>query len=188
MSYRKGEPNTQKFIPPFTIEQWIDFRERLNDIIKNNKVSDRNQRILTEIIINHKTTAQLAYLARTDEEYSWLQSNQNKPLCERQIGNILRDNFPEFHIKTTHKKTDKISKIRREQNVIRKTMITSDSVCGKCGSKEDLEIHHMLPVVLGGDNDDRNLIILCHDCHHQTTNYFNTKLKNIKKNGIEVSE
>ena len=46
----------------------------------------------------------------------------------------------------------------------------------------------MLPVVSEGDNDDRNLIILCRDCHHQTTNYFNTKLKNIKKDGIELSE
>lgn len=60
-------------------------------------------------------------------------------------------------------------------------MITPDSVCGKCGSKENLELHYMLPVVLGGDNDDRNLIILCQDCHHQTTNYFKTKLKQIKK-------
>lgn len=46
----------------------------------------------------------------------------------------------------------------------------------------------MLPVVSEGDNDDRNLIILCCDCHHQTTNYFNTKLINIKKDEIEVSK
>lgn len=39
----------------------------------------------------------------------------------------------------------------------------------------------MLPVVIGGDNNDRNLIMLCHNCHRQTVNYFKTKLKNIKK-------
>ena len=39
----------------------------------------------------------------------------------------------------------------------------------------------MLPVVIGGDNTDRNLIMLYHNCHRQTLNYFKTKLKNIKK-------
>lgn len=188
MSYKNGDANTRKYVPNFTVNEWIMFRERLADLIEKQMLSERDQKILTEIIINNKSTAQLAYLAQNDEEYGWLQSNQRRPMSVRQIQNILIKKFPEFHIQSTHKKTDKISKIRREQNVIRKTMITPDSVCSKCGSKENLEIHHMLPVAIGGDNDDRNLIILCHDCHRQTTNYFKTKLKNIKKNETELSE
>lgn len=186
MSYRKGESNTRKYVPKFTVDQWIAFREKLDYIIKNDIVSERDQRILTEIIKNYKTTAQLAYLAQTDEEYSWLQSNRHKPLSERQIGNILRDNFPEFHIQTTHKQNKKDTKIRTEQTEIRKTMITSDSVCAKCGSKENLELHHMFPVLIGGDNDERNLIILCHDCHREVTNYNNSIYK--KQKSKETTE
>lgn len=43
--------------------------------------------------------------------------------------------------------------------------------CAFCGSKEDLEEHHMIPIKLGGDSDERNLVFLCHKCHLQVTQY-----------------
>ncbi len=37
--------------------------------------------------------------------------------------------------------------------------------CKKCGNKEDLCIHHVIPLKKGGSNDVSNLIILCKFCH-----------------------
>lgn len=37
--------------------------------------------------------------------------------------------------------------------------------CRKCGSDEDLEVHHIIPVSKGGTNSQANLITLCHRCH-----------------------
>jgi hypothetical protein len=42
--------------------------------------------------------------------------------------------------------------------------------CRDCGSGPDhngvvLQVHHLLPVHLGGKNDDENLITLCQNCH-----------------------
>lgn len=37
--------------------------------------------------------------------------------------------------------------------------------CRKCGSEEDLEVHHIVPVSKGGTNSQANLITLCHRCH-----------------------
>ena len=95
----------------------------------------------------------------------------------RRIQQILTNYFPEFHIQTTHKTNRKNQKIRTEQNRLREVMITPDSHCGKCGSKDNLEIHHMLPVVLGGDNIDDNLLILCRDCHQKVTTIYDEWLR-----------
>lgn len=171
MSYKFNEPNTRKQIAKFSVDEWIEFRERLEQLVKENMLSERNERILRELIYNNRSTAELAYLGRTDESFDWLKSNQNKPLSLRRIQQILTDYFPEFHIQTTHKKNKANQSLRNEQNRIKKIMITDDSCCSRCGSKENLELHHMFPVLLGGDNDDLNLVILCHDCHLKTTIY-----------------
>lgn len=39
--------------------------------------------------------------------------------------------------------------------------------CASCGSKERLEVHHIIPVYKGGTNIKKNLRVLCHDCHNQ---------------------
>lgn len=37
--------------------------------------------------------------------------------------------------------------------------------CVYCGSKENLQIHHKIPVSKGGNNSDKNLETICVDCH-----------------------
>lgn len=37
--------------------------------------------------------------------------------------------------------------------------------CQNCGSKNDLEVHHIIPISKGGDKSDENLCTLCFDCH-----------------------
>lgn len=183
MSYNFNEEQTRNFLPRFSVDEWIEFRERLNMLIENNLVTERDGKLLTEIIVNMKSTAQLAYLARTDETYDWVCSNQGKPMSVRRIQQILTQHFPEFHIHRTHKKENKNQKIRNEQTRMREVLITPDSCCGKCGCKENLEIHHLMPVLFGGDNDIRNLIILCSKCHDDASGYFKHRLNYLKKSG-----
>lgn len=53
--------------------------------------------------------------------------------------------------------------------------------CEKCGVwegkdpgggyyRESLEIHHIIPVRLGGTDDPTNLMLLCKSCHRKTDN------------------
>lgn len=183
MSYRNDEENTRSFVPRFKVEEWIEFRNRLKTLEENDLISERDDRLLTELIVNMKSTAQLAFLAKTNPDYNWLCSNRGKPMSLRRIQQILTRYFPEFHIHTTHKGNRQNQDIRNEQNRLRDTMITVESVCGKCGCKEKLEIHHLMPVVFGGDNDERNLIILCSKCHSEASAYFRHRLKQLKKDG-----
>jgi len=39
-------------------------------------------------------------------------------------------------------------------------------ICGVPGSVRDLEVHHRVAVLRGGDDDERNLLVLCFACHH----------------------
>ena len=183
MSYNFDEEQTRNFLPRFTVDEWIEFRERLNMLIENNLVTERDGKLLTEIIVNMKSTAHLAYLARTDKTYNWVCSNQGKPMSVRRIQQILTQYFPEFHIHKTHKKENKNQKIRTEQTKLREVLITPESCCGKCGCKENLEIHHLMPVLFGGDNDIRNLILLCSKCHDDASIYFRHRLNHLKKSG-----
>ena len=165
----------------FTANEWHEFRVRLIELEENNMLSNRDKKILAELIYNQKTTAELARLAQNDEKYNWMKSNQNKPISLRRIQQILTKYYPEFHIQTTHKKQNLTHTVRKEQAKLVKIIITDNSVCGKCGSKEDLEIHHLMPVIFGGGNDERNLIILCKNCHQKATDYFNHMIRKFKR-------
>lgn len=40
-------------------------------------------------------------------------------------------------------------------------------ICGVPGSDLQLQVHHRLAVLRGGDDSDANLLVLCIACHHQ---------------------
>ena len=40
-----------------------------------------------------------------------------------------------------------------------------DKVCIQCGSSEDLEVHHFVPLSRGGRTELSNLGLLCENCH-----------------------
>lgn len=46
-----------------------------------------------------------------------------------------------------------------------KIFIRDKYECQYCGSKEDLEIDHIVPLSKGGNNEDYNLITACHKCN-----------------------
>jgi hypothetical protein len=39
-------------------------------------------------------------------------------------------------------------------------------ICGVRGEERQLQVHHRLPVLRGGDDSDENLLVLCFACHH----------------------
>lgn len=180
MGYRQDNKQTRRQNGRFTISEWISFRERLKEIEKSD-ISERDYKILNEIIVNQKTTEELAFLGRHDKEYEWVKSNQKKPMSVRRIQQILHQYYPEFHIQTTHKKVKTEKQIIREEQRKIKLDIELPKRCGRCGSTENLELHHLFPVSLGGTNDKRNLLFLCKACHQLQSIYCQERLRELGK-------
>ncbi len=51
-------------------------------------------------------------------------------------------------------------------NIIRRSVLERDRHrCQICGSRENLSVHHIIPLSDGGDSRSVNLQVLCHACH-----------------------
>ncbi len=74
------------------------------------------------------------------------------------------------------RKEDKWNEIRQE--VFKKYGYK----CSKCGSCNNIEVHHKIPLSKGGTNNIKNLIPLCHDCHEKIHGF---KFGNEKKAPME---
>lgn len=62
--------------------------------------------------------------------------------------------------------TRTLSKERIKGNKLRPKILERDNYqCVLCGSKENLEVHHMQALVYGGESSRDNLITLCFECH-----------------------
>lgn len=62
---------------------------------------------------------------------------------------------------------DNAKRIRIEQVSLRKRILKLIDHCEICGdtTKEILQVHHIIPVKVGGTNSANNLIVLCPNCH-----------------------
>lgn len=57
-----------------------------------------------------------------------------------------------------------------ERNQWRKLIIKDDSRCENCGTTEQLEADHRIPISQGGARlDTNNGAVLCHSCHLEKT-------------------
>lgn len=43
--------------------------------------------------------------------------------------------------------------------------LRANGVCHRCGAKDNLQVHHIIPTKEGGTRDLRNLVVLCSSCH-----------------------
>lgn len=60
--------------------------------------------------------------------------------------------------------------------------------CGNCGNKEDLTIHHIIPLSLGGNNVIGNMVRLCSACHGIVHGKKAVHHKRLQAEGIAISK
>jgi len=59
-----------------------------------------------------------------------------------------------------------MNKYPKNWNEIRKRIMKRDGhKCYYCDSTDELEVHHLRPLSMGGNNEDYNLLTLCWECH-----------------------
>ena len=79
-----------------------------------------------------------------------------------------------------------------KDSIFGRTILRRDNYkCRLCHSNIDIEIHHITPVVIGGETQEDNLITLCDICHH-LIHYCNPNLrmnhKKLTKIGLEKAK
>ena len=50
--------------------------------------------------------------------------------------------------------------------------------CCNCGSEEDLQYHHIIPLSLGGIDINSNICCLCYHCHYKLHHIKDSKINN----------
>lgn len=105
--------------------------------------------------------------------------SKNKPITNS--GSLLRviyGYFPQYKPAKISRKGDRRVELMRKREKCSSPHIKA---CAFCGSQDRLEEHHMMPLCMGGDNSDENLIYLCHTCHRQVSDYQRRVLKKQRK-------
>lgn len=67
----------------------------------------------------------------------------------------------EHHLCRTERTTGRGSQWKRIRNIA----IAKAPFCGRCGTTQNLQVHHIMPFRLTHNNDQKNLMPLCCKCH-----------------------
>jgi len=54
---------------------------------------------------------------------------------------------------------------RRGFDTPRRKKLKKNQICERCGSSENLIVHHKVSIICRGTHDIENLVVLCKDCH-----------------------
>ena len=150
----------------------------LNLFVPKNETEERDKKLLEYFLIDGMSTQEI--FDKHGSEITCLGNRaRGKPLTINSMSVIIKKYIPQAAYLDWHRKKSEKEIIRMEHTMNKATGRVCEHVkqCAFCGSKNQLEEHHMIPVKLHGTNDQRNLVYLCHDCHWDVTRYQKELLK-----------
>jgi 5-methylcytosine-specific restriction endonuclease McrA len=143
-------------------------KDRMKEIRRsiNEMEKGRDRTILHLAFIDGLTTTEIEQLAQNRDD---LRSRNHRPISRRRIQQIILQYVPDANAYQDHSQKDKPHKDHGKYYWSHKK-----ERCANCNGTERLEWHHMIPAILGGTADERNMICLCHECHRAVTEYNRT--------------
>ena len=168
-------------LSPHMIVKISDF---LNNWTPKTETEKRDKHILKLAFIEDMNASQIARL--NDPLIVGVGNrSRGKPLSPSSILAICYKYFPETKQRKYKGKNDKARQQRIELYKLKQDgEINKPKVCATCGDTENVELHHIVPIALGGNNDYFNLIYMCHDCHMKLHHIIYDKLEIPKKDSI----
>lgn len=145
--------------------------ERRKEIIDEieSMTGGAHKSILELIFIHELSTAEaVTYCA----EHGILKCD-GTPYSRRMINYIITKYIPDYSTKARPHNPQ--SKKRANHEAVRDKK--TKTFCAFCGCRENLELHHMIPIFLGGTEENANLIWLCTNCHKDVTAYQRSHFK-----------
>ena len=103
-----------------------------------------------------------------------LGENYHSPETKKKIGEATASRWGEYE----DEKRQRMLGVLRENAQNRRTYspydfewhqissrLRTDARCQRCGTKDGLVVHHIIPTKAGGTREPRNLVVLCRGCH-----------------------
>ena len=124
----------------------------------------------------------IAYLCNSEKDSEKTTSKKFKYTKTTNKQNYPKD-YPVIENKKTIIHEDKSSNSQDKWWAIRQEVLKKYGYkCSKCGSCNNVNVHHKIPLSKGGTNNIKNLIPLCRDCHEKIHGF---KFGNEKKAPME---
>ena len=154
--------------------------KEIYDFIDNykpkNNIEKRNKKILEYAFIQNKTALEISHLNDKDI-ICYSNRARGKPVSNVEVSRVIRS-YDLVHTKRID--YNKRNNYERRKEITKKLHsgeIKKPLICGCCGNEENLELHHIIPISLGGNDDYYNLIYLCFNCHKKMHKYILEKIK-----------
>lgn len=103
-----------------------------------------------------------------------LGNDYHSPETKRKIGDTTLEHWKQYDDETR----SRILEVLRKNASAKRTFGPYDyawhqlsarmcekGICHRCGSRENLHVHHIIPTKAGGIRERRNLVVLCSSCH-----------------------
>ena len=129
-----------------------------------NEIEKRNLKILKYAFEKNMTALQISKLKDKDI-ICYSNRAKGKYLSNAEISRIIRD-YDLIHKKRIDYSLRNNYKRRKELNKkIQNRQIKKPKICGCCGCEKELQLHHIIPISKGGNDEYYNLLYLCRKCH-----------------------
>lgn len=151
-------------------ENFKEIFEFIDNFKPRNDIEKRNKKILQYAFIQNKTALEISKLNDKDI-ICYSNKAKGKQLTNESISRIIRS-YNLVHTKRID--YSKRKNYERRKELIKKIQnkeIVKPLMCACCGNKSNLELHHVIPISLGGNDEYYNLIYLCFNCHKKMHKY-----------------
>lgn len=151
-------------------ENFKEIFEFIDNFKPRNDIEKRNKKILQYAFIQNKTALEISKLNDKDI-ICYSNKAKGKQLTNESISRIIRS-YNLVHTKRID--YSKRKNYERRKELIKKIQnkeIVKPLMCACCGNKSNLELHHVIPISLGGNDECYNLIYLCFNCHKKMHKY-----------------
>lgn len=147
-----------------SFENLKEIFEFINNFKPKDVQEERNLAIL-KYAYEKNMSAQTIYDLNDPRMISYSNLNYGKKISATSIRMIIKSYNLEHEKRIDYSKR-KLYKRRNEYaNYIQQGKINREKICACCGSKKNIELHHIIPISLGGKDVYYNLVYLCHSCH-----------------------
>lgn len=145
------------------LKEIFDF---INNFKPQNKVEERDLAIL-KYAYEKDMSAESIYKLNDPRMIGYSNHNYGKRMTSKSIRYIIKSYNLEHEPRIDLSKRKSYKRRNEYANFLQNTNIKKPKICACCGSKKALELHHIIPISMGGKDEYYNLIYLCHNCHMQ---------------------